>query len=194
MPADDDYGQNISLWQMTDAPSIPDAIKALADGLIPRSVLRYASASDRGAAVDNPVEGMVTYRQDANLLEVYTGSAWVTPPPSITSTTSGLTSLSGFSINSFYGVKQGQMVVLDMYVQRTGAAIQHTTANIPDTACCISPSGWRPTHQTINGFWDSGTESGGFVIGTDGICTLRTSSDNINPGANLRMHITFIIA
>jgi hypothetical protein len=194
VPADDDFGQGIGLWQMTDAPSIPDAIKALADGVIPRSVLRYASASDRGAAIDAPVEGMVTYREDANVLEVYTGSAWVTPPSTVTSTTSGLTSLTGFAINSFYGLKEGRTVALDISLERTGGAITNTNGNIADTACCVVPSGWRPTHQTINGPWDSGTESGSFVIGVDGICTLRTSSDNINTGANLRLHITFITA
>lgn len=81
MPTSDAYGQNISLWQMTDPPSIPDAVKALADGLIPRGVLRFPSASTRGATLIGtyaPVEGMLTWLQDVNQLQVYDGTNWVT--------------------------------------------------------------------------------------------------------------------
>jgi hypothetical protein len=78
--APDKWGQGIALWQMTDPPSIPDAIKALADGVIPRGVLRFASASARGAALAGdyaPVEGMLTWLQDVNRLDLWDGSAWV---------------------------------------------------------------------------------------------------------------------
>lgn len=77
MPTTDSYGQGIGIWQMTDAPSIPDAIKAVADGLIPRSILRFASASERGATVTAPVEGMMAWLQDQNLLTLYDGTTWV---------------------------------------------------------------------------------------------------------------------
>lgn len=77
MPTTDAYGQNIQLPSMTDAPSIPDAIKAVADGLIPRSVMRFASASARGATITSPVEGMMAWLQDQDVLTVYDGSAWV---------------------------------------------------------------------------------------------------------------------
>ncbi|MFF0588389.1 hypothetical protein ACFYWD_20730 [Streptomyces sp. NPDC003781] len=79
MPTPDAYGQGIQIWSMTDAPSIPDAIKAVADGLIPRSILRFASASERGATlVDDqaPVEGMMAWLKDQNLLTLYDGSSW----------------------------------------------------------------------------------------------------------------------
>ncbi|MFF9118241.1 hypothetical protein ACF09Y_22025 [Streptomyces massasporeus] len=77
MTAPDQWGQGIGLWQMTDPPSIPDAIKALADGVIPRGVLRFASASARGATLTAPVEGMLTWLQDVNRLDVWDSSAWV---------------------------------------------------------------------------------------------------------------------
>ncbi|MET7924713.1 hypothetical protein ABZT43_12105 [Streptomyces sp. NPDC005349] len=81
MPTTDSYGQGIGLWSMTDAPSIPDAIKLLADGVIPRGTLRFASASARGATLVNgasPVDGMVTYLQDVQRFDVRIGGAWVT--------------------------------------------------------------------------------------------------------------------
>lgn len=79
MSTTDNYGQGIGLWSMTDAPSIPDAIQLLAAGVIPRGVLRFASASARGATLvgaSAPVEGMVTWLQDTNVLELYDGSSW----------------------------------------------------------------------------------------------------------------------
>ncbi|MFJ8594887.1 hypothetical protein [Streptomyces sp. NPDC093598] len=77
MTAPDQWGQGIALWQMTDPPSIPDAIKALADGVIPRGVLRFASASARGATLTAPTEGMLTWLQDVNRLDVWDSTAWV---------------------------------------------------------------------------------------------------------------------
>ncbi|MET8694677.1 hypothetical protein ABZV65_19290 [Streptomyces bauhiniae] len=80
MTAPDQYGQNVSIWQMSDPPNLPAAVKALADGVIPRGVMRFASASARGATLINtaaPVEGMLSWLQDVNRLEVYDGSDWV---------------------------------------------------------------------------------------------------------------------
>lgn len=80
MPTTDSYGQGIGIWQMTDAPSIPDAVKAIADGVIPRGVLRFASSSVRGATlVDDyaPVDGMLTWLDDVKRLELRNSGAWV---------------------------------------------------------------------------------------------------------------------
>lgn len=195
MPSSDDYGQSIGLWSMTDAPSIPDAVKLLADGVIPRGILRFASASARGAALSGataPVEGMVSYLLDTNSFEVYDGSTWFTPQPALTSTTSGLSASSGFSVNSFYGFRQGRVTTLDMYLARTGGNLPLSSGNLPDVVCCTVPANWRPTHDTINGTWDNGVVGGGFVVGVDGICTLRTSDGTIESGTNLRMHVVFI--
>lgn len=79
MPTPDAYGQGINLTQMTDPPSIPEAIASLAGGVIPRCVMRFASASARGATLvgtQAPVEGMLAWLQDTNLLTLYDGSAW----------------------------------------------------------------------------------------------------------------------
>jgi hypothetical protein len=119
-------------------------------------------------------------------------------PPVIT-TNSGLVAGTGFAVNDFRGARTGRMVVLDMYVARTGADIVQTGGNIvsPEPVCCTVPAGWCPTNGTINGSWDNGSSEGGFVIGTDGICTLRTASANISGTAgagisNLRLHVSFI--
>lgn len=107
------------------------------------------------------------------------------------STTTGLTAATDFTVTNFYGRRSKGTVVLDMYLQYTGAGITATNGNIADTAICTTPSGWRPDHATINGSWDDGVEMGGFVIDTAGVCTLRTSSDTIATNANLRLQAVF---
>jgi hypothetical protein len=107
-------------------------------------------------------------------------------------TTTGLVAATDFSVIDFRGAKIGsRSFVLDMYVQRTGAQIAVVNSNIPDTLCCTVPVGWRPNYGTINGDFDDGVANGGFVIGTDGKCTLRTATASIDSGRNLRLHIGF---
>jgi hypothetical protein len=74
--ATDSYGQSITLYQNTEAPNLESMIKNLSDGVIPRGVMRFSSASSRTATIAAPVEGMVTWLQDVNRLYVYDGSAW----------------------------------------------------------------------------------------------------------------------
>ena len=192
MPTTDSYGQGGSLLSLTDAPDMSKAVADLANGVIPRSVMRFASASTRGATLTAPVEGMATWLEDANRLEDYNGSSWVSPEPSLSTTTSGLSAAAGFSVLDFFGHRQGKVTSLDLYLARTGGKITATAGNIADTVCATVPSAWRPTHSTIAGCFDSGIVHGGFVLGTDGVATLRTATDDIDGGTNLRLHITFL--
>ncbi|MFD4880005.1 hypothetical protein ACFWOB_42505 [Streptomyces sp. NPDC058420] len=121
-------------------------------------------------------------------------------PPTLTTAT-GLVAATGFTVSDFRGYRTGHNVELNMYLFRSGATIAVSGAgNLADTACCTVPSGWRPTSGTINGNWDDGTAEGGFVVGVDGICTLRTTNGEpivgeattAGSGRNLRLHITFI--
>lgn len=77
MPTTDTYGQGISLASLTDAPDLPKAIADVANGLIPRGVMRFASASARGATLTSPVDGMVTYLQDVKRLDARISGTWV---------------------------------------------------------------------------------------------------------------------
>jgi hypothetical protein len=113
--------------------------------------------------------------------------------PPVISTNSGLVAASGFTVNDFRGYRSGRAIVLDIYMLRTGGTITATTGNIGDTQICTVPANWRPTIGTVNGDWDDGSAEGGFVIGTDGICTLRTASSDIVATRNLRLHADFII-
>lgn len=193
MPTQDDYGQGVNIASLTDAPDASKLAKDIANGIAARSVMRFASASARGATLTAPVDGMATWLQDVDRLDVYNGSAWVTPEPSLSSTTSGLSVASGFSLNDFFGFRQGRNVTIDVYLTRTGGNIASTNGNIADTVVCTLPAGWRPTHSTITSCFDTGIVHGGFVVGTDGICTIRTASDDIASATNMRLHVGFLI-
>jgi hypothetical protein len=109
-------------------------------------------------------------------------------------TTSGLVAATDFSVNNFWANRRAGTVELNMYLLYSGGGISIISGgNIADTQCCTVPSGWRPNSASIiNGSWDDGTSSGGFVLGTDGVCTLRTSNGSaIASGRNLRLHVVF---
>jgi hypothetical protein len=44
--------------------------------LMDQSVMTFGSATARDAAIDTPVEGMVAYLEDSNLVSLYSGSEW----------------------------------------------------------------------------------------------------------------------
>ena len=78
--ATDDFGQGILVADLFMAADAEVLAKGIANGIASRSILRYASASARTAALVGtaaPVEGMVTWLQDVNRLDVYNGTAWV---------------------------------------------------------------------------------------------------------------------
>ena len=49
----------------------------LNDYLMRQSVIVFSNATARSSAITSPSEGMVTYLEDTNALNVYNGSAWV---------------------------------------------------------------------------------------------------------------------
>lgn len=201
--ATDDYGQGITLMGLTDAPSIPKAIADLAAGTIPRGVMRFASATTRGATLAGafaPVEGMVTWLQDVNRLEVYDGSAWVTPPQPVTTATSGATAASGFTLIGFEGWKTGHVTTINLAVSRSGSNIvSGAGGSIADTAIGTLPTDWRPPDTIYSGVGD-GFGNGECSITAAGVVSIRSWSSNssgsatvgIVTGRFLRVTKTFI--
>ncbi|MGW5426892.1 hypothetical protein ACWET9_06645 [Streptomyces sp. NPDC004059] len=81
MPTTDDYGQGIRIASLTDAPDADKLATDIVNAIAQRSVMRFASTSARGATLVGdaaPVEGMLTWIKDADRLDLYDGSAWVT--------------------------------------------------------------------------------------------------------------------
>lgn len=111
----------------------------------------------------------------------------------VESQTTGLVAASGFSVNNLFARRTAQVVTVDVYMERTGADLTLSGGNLPDTAMCTVPAGWRPQHSTISGSFDNGvTGFGGAVLGTDGIVTLRSSAGTIGNGTNVRAQFIFI--
>jgi hypothetical protein len=63
--------------QPTDTANLPLHLQSLAEGIDSRTVLRYATAADRDAAITTPAAGMVAWLSTPGTLSYYTGSAWV---------------------------------------------------------------------------------------------------------------------
>lgn len=76
MPTTDDYGQGVNITSLTDAPDASKLAKDIANALAQRGVMRFSSASARGATITAPVEGMPSWLQDANRFDIYDGTAW----------------------------------------------------------------------------------------------------------------------
>jgi hypothetical protein len=77
VPTTDDYGQGVQIASLTDAPDAEKLAKSIVNAIAQRSVLRFTSASARGATLTSPVEGMLTWLQDVNRLDLYDGTTWV---------------------------------------------------------------------------------------------------------------------
>ncbi|MFD6035716.1 hypothetical protein ACFWHF_14415 [Streptomyces griseoincarnatus] len=110
-----------------------------------------------------------------------------------TTTTTGLTAATDFTVTSFSGRRSGKVVTVDVFVQYTGAGINVTNPgdNITDTPMCTLPSGWRPP-ETMNAIWGSGAVHGDTNIATTGVMSLRTTSNDIVTNANIRVVASWI--
>lgn len=74
----DSYAQGVPYPLLTDKPNAQTLGQGIVEGLVPRSVMRFASRSERGAVVQDPEAGMVTYILDEGLAEMFDGTRWVT--------------------------------------------------------------------------------------------------------------------
>lgn len=113
-----------------------------------------------------------------------------------TTTTTGATAETGFTLSSFSGRRTGKVVTVVVNLTRTGSAITETSAgsgNIGDTAGATLPAGWRPPELT-EALWDSGFNDGGATVSTSGVITFRTTSGSagIDTGHNPRVVATWI--
>lgn len=194
--ATDDYGQSITIPDLTSPPDISVLVASLQQ-VLKRSVLSYSSASTRNATLTSPVEGMTTWLQDVNRIEVYNGSSWVVPPPVITTATTGLTAETGWSVSSFIGRRASGISTIVVLITRTGGTLNESSAGSgnlsPEPLIGTLPSAWRPP-ETINTLYATGAVDGEAIINDAGEITLRTISGNAGIGTNdnVRMMATWV--
>lgn len=96
--ATDDYGQGIAIPALTDAPSI-SLTGASIHALVPQTIMRFASASARNAAIPSPVAGMQAWLTAEKLMTYYDGTSWTTYEPPQVQTLNSSFSLSSHATN-----------------------------------------------------------------------------------------------
>lgn len=160
MPTTDSYGQGIDIAALTDAPDGPKAVRDLADGVIPRSILRFADAAERNATLTGataPVAGMMAWLDAEEILTLYDGAAWVTVATATTSWTT-LSLAAGYAhdgnSNGNAQYKRINVGGADMIVMRGGISITYSGGNLPNSGNLLSsvlPTTARPTTvRTLN--------------------------------------------
>jgi hypothetical protein len=102
------------------------------DYLMDQSVMNFATSAARSSAIPTPTDGMVTYRQDIDALEVYNGAAYVPVNKSVVSylfdTTASLV-LTGTTETLFMTAPSFTPIAGRLYeVTVTVGVIQKTTA------------------------------------------------------------------
>ncbi|MGW6946199.1 hypothetical protein ACWGHD_04650 [Streptomyces xanthophaeus] len=74
--ATDAYGQGTQVASLTDAPNAQTLATNLA-AMAGQTVMRFANAAARAAAITSPVAGMVAYLVSEKRITYYDGSQWV---------------------------------------------------------------------------------------------------------------------
>ena len=187
--ATDDYGQGITLMALTDAPDLPKGISDLAAGTIPRGVMRFASASTRGAPLVGtyaPVEGMVTWLVAEKRLDVYDGTAWRQVPyfPAGPVVSNQVSMPGSFSTGDFFDFSSGNWAPVTTTIPASGRIAISVGAAVHNTNTSTSTAwaAWRAS----GAFTESGSESN--AVSTWGgrtYATRRVIRTGLTPGASL---------
>jgi hypothetical protein len=74
--ATDSYGQSVPYPTLSEAPDAETGFEGLVNAMVPRSNMRFASASARNATLTSPTAGMVAYLVSEKQLTIYDGSSW----------------------------------------------------------------------------------------------------------------------
>jgi len=149
------------------------------NGYLMQGVLVFADAAARTAAVTSPQEGQTSYLKDTDVIQVYSGSAWVTKSGGASPlTTKG--DLYGYSTtDARVGVgTNGQVLTADS-TAGTGVAwatpasggmtlLSTTTLTSSNTSINVTPTGYNQLYILVQDY----------VFATDGGFQFRINSDS----------------
>lgn len=152
MPLTDTYGQNIPYSTLTDVWNAQTLGAGIVNGLTPQSVMRFPSASVRGATIQTPQAGMVTYLKDVQQLQYFDGDTWQTVvasnlPWANVSLASGFQAYSGNTVGPRVR-REGSIVYLEGRLSKTSGTI---AANQNGLVLGTVPVGYRPVGHYAEG-------------------------------------------
>ncbi|ALM38237.1 hypothetical protein [Streptomyces sp. FR-008] len=163
-----------------------------AGGIIPRGW---------GLSFDGAYDGQ--YRDADGTLERWNGTdgVWETyrpPEPAAETLSGGVTTATGWSLNSFAARRRSGVVQILGYWTRTGANLP-ATPNLGDTLVATIPAGWRPV-VLVEAVATNGYGFGSCAIGSDGRMTIRAwagggpdlNTSGIERNTNVRVAATFV--
>jgi len=92
--------------------------------LMDQTVMSFADAAARTTAIPSPVEGMTTYLNDTDALQIWNGSAWISPSGlTLTGSTSFTTQSSVILSNVFTSEFQNYVVYANFVVSNSAVGL-----------------------------------------------------------------------
>lgn len=180
MAGTDSYGQGVVVASLTDAPNAETLARNIADAIAQRSVMRFASASARAATLTSPVEGMVTWLQDVNLLYVYDGTSWIAQP-TVTMDWTALSSLGSYASGFTASTPAPRMRKLSMFgteVWEYEGAIAVTSLPAATTTTAFTfNSGHRPVSGRGFVTYNSGHYGTRVTVASSGAMTFSVPTE-----------------
>lgn len=85
----------------------------------------------------------------------------------------------------------GHLVDFTLYITSDNA-ITATSGNFADTAMFTLDAAYRPA-EVKNACAGTGSSTGEATLGTNGVVTLRSASDSLGAGSNIRVNFTYLI-
>jgi hypothetical protein len=147
----DAYGQSVSIAGLEDAPNAQTLAFNIVSPVVPRSVMRFSTASARNAALSSPVAGMTAFLSTEKLLTVYDGTAWVVVAAGTSAWTTP-TLATGFTADgNSNGTPQYRIVNLfgeQSVMWRGGVNLPYTGSTINNTGLILNaalPAAARPS-------------------------------------------------
>jgi hypothetical protein len=90
--------------------------------LMDQSVMSFAGTAARGSAIASPVEGMTTYLEDTDDLQIWSGSSWVSPFGLTLINTTNFTAQTSVTVNNVFSAAYDNYVVEIYGTQNTSAS------------------------------------------------------------------------
>jgi hypothetical protein len=149
------------------------------DYLMDQSVMTFASSAARSSAIPTPTEGMTSYRSDADIVEVYNGSAWATGLP-ISSWSAYTPTFTGFTLGN--GVLDFAFTQIGKTVHVRGRVTLGSTSSVAgpfDFTVPVTSASYNLAHVlSYASFYNGSAFNQGFLLSIGSTSFFRISCMN----------------